>query len=167
MTTMKKHYSIISLIVEDEPGVLARIATLFSRKGYNLETVNVGKIPGKNLSSMIFTVYASENTLEQIIKQTEKLVRTISVTVHSDEESVVREHCLIRLESNGKSILEIKSIAKKFNAKILFEGEDNIILELVDSPQKINEFVTSFGKAKVNELRRSGINAVTKNGVDD
>ena len=167
MTTMKKHYSIISLIVEDEPGVLARIATLFSRKGYNLETVNVGKIPGKNLSSMIFTVYASESTLEQIIKQTEKLVRTVNVTVHSDEESVVREHCLIRLESNGKSISQIKSIAKEFNARILFEGKDNIILELVDSPQKINEFVTSFKEAKVNELRRSGINAVTKNGVDD
>lgn len=161
---METHYSIISLIVENEPGVLARIATLFSRKGYNLETVNVGKIPETNFSSMIFTVYANEKTLEQIIKQTDKLVHTVSVTIHSDLESIVREHCLIRLESNGKSIDEIKKIAKENNASVIYDGKDNIVVELVSSPQSVDKFIEDLKGSSIKELRRSGINAVTKNG---
>lgn len=159
----KEHYSVISLIVENEPGVLARIAILFSRKGYNIETVTVGKIPGENLSSMIFTLKADTKTLEQIIKQTEKLIHTIYVNIHSDEESIVRGHMLARVKTNGDKD-SIEKLVNDYKARIIHIGENHIIIELVNSPDKIDEFVEKISKYELKELRRSGINAVTKEG---
>lgn len=160
---MSEHYSVISLVVDNEPGVLARVATLFARKGYNIETVNVGKIPGKELASMIFTVKADTQTLEQIIKLAEKMIHVIYINVHSDEESIVREHVLARVKVNGDAN-KVKEIANNYSASIVHEGKNHLVLELVDDHKKVSEFAKEMRNYDLKEIRRSGINAVTKEG---
>jgi acetolactate synthase-1/3 small subunit len=160
---MSEHYSVISLVVDNEPGVLARVSTLFARKGYNIETVNVGKIPGQELASMLFTVKADAATLEQILKQTERMIHVIHINVHSDEESIVREHILARIKVNG-DVEKVKEIANKFDANIVHEGENHLVVELVDDHKKVSDFAKEMRNFDLKEIRRSGINAVTKEG---
>src|SRR3990167_10483083 len=100
MAKEKSH--VIAMLVEDQPGVLARIAGMFARRGFNIDTITVGKTTKKGMSKMVFTVIGDDRTLEQVEKQVNKLIDTIKVTELPDNKSVVRELCLIKVTVPNK-----------------------------------------------------------------
>src|SRR3990167_957996 len=106
MAKEKRH--VIAMLVEDQPGVLTRIAGMFARRGFNIETITVGKTTKKGVSKMVITVIGDDATLEQVEKQVNKLIDTIKVMEMPEDRSVIRELCLLKVAiSSPKSKEEI------------------------------------------------------------
>ena len=97
---IKRHT--ISMLVEDHSGVLTRIAGLFSKRGFNIETITVGKTQKKGISKMVITVFADNKTIEQVEKQVNKLIDTLKVRNMTINDSIVRELCLIKISAKTK-----------------------------------------------------------------
>ena len=152
---------ILGLMVEDNPGVMERITGLFFRRGFNIDTIIVGKTAKPNISHIIISLVADDATVEQLEKQVTKLVEVIKVT-DLGTESVVREHCLIKISSSDDTKSEILEFAKNNKATVLEENHKSIILESIDSPQKIDTFIKGSEKYGILELSRTGINAMQK-----
>jgi len=159
----KLHKKIISMLVEDQPGVLARIAGMFARRGFNIDTITVGKTTKKGMSKMVFTVIGDDRTLEQVEKQVNKLIDTIKVTELPENKSVVRELCLIKVTaSNKKAKEEILRYTKIFKTKIVDITPDSVSAEIVGTPDKIQSFIDLMIPFGVKEISRTGVTAISR-----
>lgn len=115
MAKQRKH--VIAMLVEDQPGVLTRIAGMFARRGFNIDTITVGKTTKKGISKMVITVIGDDATLEQVEKQVNKLIDTIKVTEMPEDRSVIRELCLIKVAiPNKKAKEDILRYTKIYNS---------------------------------------------------
>ena len=155
----KKH--IIGLMVENNPGVLERITGLFFRRGFNIDTIIVGKTNDKNMSHIIISLNADEATIEQLEKQVSKLIEVIKVT-DLGTNSVIREHCLIKVSSNKKNRQDILNFAELHKARILEATHTSIIIETTGSPDKIDMFVDLMTPFGIKEMSRTGVNALSR-----
>ena len=155
----KKH--ILGLMVEDNPGVMERITGLFFRRGFNIDTIVVGKTENPHISHIIISLYADDATVEQLEKQVNKLIEVIKVT-DLGENSVVREHCLIKVNSNEKTRQDILNFAEMHKAKILEANHTSIIAEVVGSPEKINMFIDLMKPFGIKGMSRTGVNALQR-----
>ena len=159
----KLHKKIISMLVEDQPGVLARIAGMFARRGFNIDTITVGKTTKKGISKMVFTVIGDDRTMEQVEKQVNKLIDTIKVTELPENKSVVRELCLIKVTvSNKKAKEEILRYAKIFKTKIVDITPNSVSAEIVGTPDKIQSFIDLMIPFGVKEISRTGVTAISR-----
>ena len=156
----KKH--ILGLMVEDNPGVMERITGMFFRRGFNIDTIIVGKTAKPNISHIIISLNADEKTLEQLEKQVSKLIEVVKV-IDLGKDSVVREHCLIKVNSNEKIRQDILSFAEMHKAKILEANHKTIIIEVTGSPEKIDMFIELMQKFGIKSLSRTGVNALQRN----
>src|SRR3989338_1645860 len=102
----KEKTHIISMLVEDQPGVLTRISGMFARRGFNIDTITVGKTLKKGVSKMVVTVIGDDKTIEQVEKQINKLVDAIKVAELPEQDSVIRELCLIKIDIPNKKAKE-------------------------------------------------------------
>src|SRR3989338_5560343 len=140
MAKEKRH--VIAMLVEDQPGVLTRIAGMFARRGFNIDTITVGKTTKKGVSKMVFTIIGDDRNLEQVEKQVNKLIDTIKVIELHENKSVVRELCLIKVTvPNKKAKEEILRYAKIFKTKIVDITPDSVSAEIVGTPDKIQSFI--------------------------
>jgi len=156
----KKH--IIGLLVEDQPGVMERISGLFARRGFNIDTITVGKTAQKGISHIIVSLTADEKTLEQVEKQVNKLIDVVKIVDLNSEHSVVREHCLIKVSSNQKTTEEILKFVKLGKGKALNVNHESIIVEVVGEPKKVDNFIDLMKPYGIKEMSRSGINAMQR-----
>ncbi len=147
---------LISVIVENKPGVLARVASLFSRRGFNIESLTVGVTEDPTLSRMTIVSNGDDSTLEQIVKQLHKLIDTIKVIDLPKEASVKRELVLIKVESSSKTRAEIVQIADVFRSKIVDVGENTLTIEITGEEGKIEAFINLMKKFGIKELVRTG-----------
>ena len=157
----KKH--ILGLMVEDNPGVMERITGLFFRRGFNIDTIIVGKTANPNISHIIISLDADDKTVEQLEKQVSKLIEVIKV-IDLGKDSVVREHCLIKINSNEKNRQDILNFAEMHKAKILEANHTSIIAEVVGAPEKIDMFVELMRPFGIKEMSRTGVNALQRKG---
>ena len=157
----KKH--ILGLMVEDNPGVMERITGLFFRRGFNIDTIIVGKTAKPNISHIIISLSADDATVEQLEKQVNKLIEVIKVT-DLGTNSVIREHCLIKVSSNKKNRQDILNFAEMHKAKILEANHTCIIAEVVGAPEKIDMFVELMTPFGIKEMSRTGVNALQRKG---
>lgn len=151
---MAKHT--IAVLVENRPGVLTRVSGLFSRRGFNIESLAVGTTEDTTISRMTIVVEGDDQTLEQITKQLYKLIDTIKVYDLSGEGAVDRELVLIRVHANPETRPEIMQIVDIFRAKIVDVAEDSLIIEATGENDKvaaIEEMLKRFG---IKELVRTG-----------
>ncbi|MDP6670332.1 MAG: acetolactate synthase small subunit [archaeon] len=151
---------IIGILVDDHPGVMSKLCGLFARRGFNINSIIVGKTDKPGLTHIVISLVADNRTIEQVEKQINKLIDVVKITDLSPQHSVVREHCLVRVSSTESSRDAIVNLAKLKDAKVLNVNHTSIILELVDSPQKIDNFLEMLAKYGVKELSRTGINAM-------
>ena len=151
---------IIGILVDDHPGVMSKLCGLFARRGFNINSIIVGKTDKPGLTHIVISLVADNRTIEQVEKQINKLIDVVKITDLSPKHSVVREHCLVRVSSTESSRGDIVNLAKLKDAKVLNVNHTSIILELVDSPQKIDNFLEMLSKYGVKELSRTGINAM-------
>lgn len=151
---MKKQ--ILSLLVENHPGVLSRIAGLFSRRGYNIESLSVGMTDNPGISRMTIVVTGDDAILEQIKKQLNKLIDTIKITELSIDNAVLRELVLIKVKADAHKRSEILEIVTIFRAKIVEVAPRTLTMEMTGDDKKIMGFLELLKPYGIVEFIRSG-----------
>ena len=150
----------LSVLVEDKPGVLARVASLFSRRGYNIQSLAVGATEHKNLSRMTIVVDVEESPLEQITKQLNKLVNVIKIVEHEPATAVERELLLVKVKAEPTVRFQVIELAEIFQAKIVDVAPEAITVEATGSPDKIANLLQLLEPYGIKELVQSGTIAI-------
>lgn len=153
---------ILTVTVENQPGVLARIAGLFSGRDYNIDSLAVGETEDHSLSRMTIVATGDEIVLDQIIKQLNKLVDTIKVVDMEGENYVERELALVRVNVSGKDKNELMQIVNIFRGKVLDVTHDSYMVEITGTDEKINAFISQMSAYGVIEMSRTGTIALTR-----
>jgi len=146
----------IALIVENRPGVLVRIAGLFSRRGFNIDSLTVGATDNPDYSRMTITVDGDEVVLEQVTKQLNKLINVIRVSELDPAESVERELVMIKVAAKKEDRSEIMQIVSVFRAKIIDVSPRSMIIEVTGSQDKVEAMVRLLRQFGIKEMARTG-----------
>ena len=146
----------ISVLVENKFGVLTRVAGLFSGRGYNIDTLNVGPTHDSKLSRMTIVTTGDEATLEQIVKQLNKLPNVIKVQNFSEGEYVDRELVLVKVGVDSKSRAEVMQITDIFRAKIVDVQPKSLTIEITGADSKVEKFIGLMNSFGVQEITRTG-----------
>jgi len=152
----------ISVIVENQPGVLARVAGLFSGRNFNIESLAVGETESHDVSRMTIVASGDEIVLDQIIKQLNKLVDTIKVIDMTGDDFVEREMALIKVNIKGKSKDDLMHTINIFKAEVLDATNDTYLIEITDTDERINSFLELMQEYGVKEMVRTGTVALGK-----
>lgn len=161
---------ILAVLVENKPGVLVRVAGLFARRGFNIESLAVGRTMDPGISRMTIEVDADEETLEQINKQLNKLVNVIKISNLTQEPYVDRELVLIKVNAPASSRAEIQQIVETFRAKIIDVSLQSLIIEVTGDEEKLEAIQSLLSHYGILEMVRTGKIALlrgsktTKNG---
>ncbi|WP_040378944.1 acetolactate synthase small subunit [Dethiobacter alkaliphilus] len=161
---------VLAVLVENKPGVLVRVAGLFARRGFNIESLAVGKTLDPGISRMTIEVDADEKTLEQVIKQLNKLINVIRISNLTEEPSVNRELVLIKVKADAANRAEIQQIVETFRAKIVDVSLDSLIIEITGNEEKLEAIALLLSHYGILEIVRTGKIALlrgsktTKNG---
>ena len=146
----------LSVLVEDKPGVLARVAALFSRRGFNIESLAVGPTERPGVSCITLRVDCAQHSLEQIEKQIHKLVDVLRVTELVAGEAVERELMLVKVDVPPERRAELVTTAEALGGRLLDVGTDAVVLELVATPEEIDSFHELCRPYGVTDLVRTG-----------
>jgi len=146
----------ISVLVENKFGVLARIAGMFSGRGFNIDTLNVGPTHDPSLSRITATVRGDNAQLDQCIKQLHKLINVIDVTDFKDGDFVARELVLIKVKADTQTRSEIMQITDIFRAKIIDVGPASLVIEVTGETGKLRAFLDLIEPFGIIELARTG-----------
>lgn len=153
----------ISMLVEDHPGVLSRISGMFARRGFNIDTITVGKTMKDGFSRMVITTHGDDRTLEQVEKQINKLVDVIKVVELPERSSILKELCLIKLAvKNENSRQEILGYVDVYKAKVDDITSKTITLMLVGKPDKVESFIQLVSKFGIKEISRTGVTGIPR-----
>ena len=152
--TGRKH--ILSLLVENKPGVLARIAGLFSRRGFNIQTLAVGPTEQDEVSRMTIVVNVETKPLEQVVKQLNKLINVLAVQDFREGEYIGRELVLVKVSVDSNSRAEVMQITDIFRAKIVDVQPATLTIEITGDESKTDKFVQLMRTFGVVELTRTG-----------
>ena len=161
---MKKR--VLSLLVDNTSGVLSRVAGLFSRRGYNIDSLTVGETADPRYSRMTVVVNGDQQILDQITKQLAKLVDVRDIKVLEPDNSVSRELVLVKVAARPEQREGIISIANIFRAKIIDVGVDSLIIELTGTESKIEAFFKLLGDYEILELARTGMTGLSRGAED-
>ncbi|MFP4083732.1 MAG: acetolactate synthase small subunit [Desulfonatronovibrio sp.] len=153
---------VLSVLVENEPGVLSRVAGLFSGRGFNIDTLNVGPTLEKGVSLMTITTFGDEQIIEQIVKQLRKVVSVIKVVDLTDLKSVEREMVLLKINADESKRAEILRVADIFRCKVVDVSTDEITLEVTGDQGKIQAIVNLLQRFGIKEFARTGTVALRR-----
>ena len=156
-----KRHTLVSL-VQDEPGVLTRVAGLFRRRGFNIESLSVGHCEQPGLSRMTVVVIGDDAEVEQVTKQLDKLINVVSVTDITREDKVVRELALIKVSASTTTRSEIMQIVDVFRANIVDVAPDSLMIEVTGDEDKIDSLIKMLRDFGMQELARTGRTALTR-----
>ena len=155
----------IAVLVENKFGVLAKVASLFSARGYNIESLSVGTTQDPSVSRITIVTSGDTNIVEQIRKQLGKLIDTIKVTEMKYGESIQREMVLMKISSSSETRGEILQIAEIFHCKVLQITPSEIILETTGDEEKIDNLIELLQPYKISEISRTGKTAISKGSI--
>lgn len=155
-------HAVFSMLVENSAGVLSRVAGLFSRRGYNIDSLTVGETTDPKLSRMTVTVTGDDDVLEQIEKQVSKLIDVKEIIELPAEASVCRELVLVKIECDALRRQEVITLSNVFRANIVDVAMDSIIVELTGAQSKLNAFIDLLSSFKITELARTGITGLAR-----
>jgi acetolactate synthase-1/3 small subunit len=159
--------NIINCLVENEPGVLARIVGLISGRGYNIETLNVGPTLDNHVSKMTMVVPGDEQIIEQVIAQLSKQINVIEVVNMTKQRHLNREMILVRVASKDHaSRIEVVDLATLFDASVMAVQEDSVTLQMVGDQEHICDFLRLFKPYNIIDISRSGVIAVGRENID-
>jgi len=161
MAQLQQHHTITAL-VENHAGVLARVAGLFARRGYNIESLAVSVTDKPEISRMTIVVGGDHRVLEQITKQLNKLVEVIKVVDYTETAAVERELALIKVNAEPKDRSEIMQIVEIFRGRIIDMSEKKFIVEVTGSTDKLDKIVILLEAYGIREMVRTGIIAMAR-----
>ena len=160
-----KNY-VLSILVNNTTGVLNRVSGLFSRRGYNIESITAGVTADERFTRITIVTSGDELIVEQIIKQVAKLEDVVDIKRLKRDESVARELILMKIEAGDSDRAAIVSTANIFRANIVDVSRDSIVIELTGGKTKIEAFVSLMEQYNILELARTGVTALSR-GSDD
>ena len=159
---MKTENHVISTLVEHKPGVLQKVAGLFTRRGFNIESIAVGKSEVEDLARIVIVVNGDRKTLEQVIKQLSKLIDVIKIK-DITKNAVQRELALIKVNiPNEKARSEIMQYTNIFRAKIVNVCESSLVIEITGNVDKINAFIKLLKGFGIKQISRTGLTAMER-----
>lgn len=156
---------VFSLLVRDTAGVLSRIAGLFARRGYNIDTISAGVTEDPQYTRITVVARGDDNILEQIRQQITKLEDVVKVIVLNGDDSVCRELLLAKVRANKKEKQEIIAMADVFRAKIVDVAKDSVMVELTGNLNKIDAFIELLNDFDVIEIVRTGLTGLSRGVV--
>lgn len=155
---------ILVALVEDKPGVLNRMASLFRRRGFNIESIAVGHSETPHMSRMTFVVNGPATVVEQVRKQLDKVVETVKVSDITGDNVITRELAFIKVKANSANRSEIIQIVDIFRANIVDVAPDSVIIEATGDEDKINSLFNLVRGFGIKEISRTGRIAMTRGG---
>jgi len=154
-------WAILSIRVENKPGVLFKVTNLFRARNFNIDSISVGVMENPEFSKMIITTVGTEKQIAQIVKQLDKMIDTIEVKRLDEKESVYKELALFKVKlSDASDSAEINKLANTFGAKIHNEQENSLIVELTATPDEIKSFEESIKPFGILDSARTGVTAL-------
>lgn len=153
---------VLSVLVKNSSGVLARVAGLFSRRGYNIESITAGKTEKSDISRMTITLMGDEDIVEQLEKQLAKLEEVIKIKQLNGEESVYRELVLIKVNADEEKRSAISEIVKIFRSKIIDISANTLTIELTGDESKISALIKLMEDYGIKEMVRTGLCALER-----
>ncbi|MEO7728139.1 MAG: acetolactate synthase small subunit [Burkholderiales bacterium] len=151
---------IISVLLENEPGALSRVVGLFSARGYNIETLTVAPTEDVTLSRMTIVTTGSDEVIEQINKQLNKLIEVVKVIDLSDGDHIERELMLVKVRAIGKDREEMKRMADIFRGRIIDVTDKDYTIELTGTGHKLDAFLSAIDRGAILETVRTGASGI-------
>jgi acetolactate synthase-1/3 small subunit len=158
--TGRKH--ILSILVENKPGVLTRITGLFARRGFNIDTLAVGPTDDERLSRITLTLDGATHPIDQVTKQLHKLVNVLKIRDLEPEETLARELALFKISADGSSRAEVMQVCEVFRAKIVDLGKRSLVVEVTGTWEKIEAFERLVRPFGLIEMARTGEIAIAR-----
>jgi acetolactate synthase-1/3 small subunit len=155
---------VLSLLVEDKPGLLTRVAGLFARRGFNIESLAVGPSEIEGLSRITVVVDVEELPLEQVTKQLNKLVNVIKIVELDPQQTVEREHMLIKVRVDNSTRSQILEAATLFRARIVDVATDALVIEVTGDTAKVQALLKVLEPYGIKEIAQSGLLAIGRGG---
>ena len=159
---MSKHT--LSVLVENKPGVLARIAGLFSRRGFNIDSLAVGPTEHAEVSRMTIVVNVEDSPLEQVTKQLNKLVEVIKIVELEGSAAVDRELLLVKVKADAESRGQVLETVQLFRAKVVDVATDAVTIEVTGNTEKLDAFLRVLEPFGIRELVQSGMVSIGRGG---
>lgn len=153
---------IISVLMENEAGALSRVVGLFAQRNYNIETLTVAPTEDETLSRLTLTTIASDNEIEQITKQLNKLIEVIKLVDLTDGEHIERELMLIKVKASGPQRAEVKRTADIFRGQIVDVTHNTYTIQLGGTSDKLDAFIRAVSESTVLEVVRSGVSGLAR-----
>ncbi|CAB5239270.1 unannotated protein [freshwater metagenome] len=152
----------LAVLVENSPGVLARVAGLFSRRAYNIDSLAVGPTENPNISRMTIVINVENHALEQVIRQLDKLINVIHIAEVKPLESIQSELLLVKISATNSLKAEVERVVDSFGAKIVDWDDQSMTIEATGDPEKIANLLTAVGTFGIRELVQSGLVALER-----
>jgi acetolactate synthase-1/3 small subunit len=158
-------WAILSILVENKPGILFKVTHLFRSRNFNIDSISVGVTENPEFSKMTITTIGDEKQIEQIVKQLDKMIDTIEVKRLDEKKTVYRELSLFRVKvSKPSDSMDINNIANSFGAKIHDARKDSIMVELTATPEQINNLQELLAPYGILDVARTGVAALQRGG---
>lgn len=153
---------IISILIENESGALSRVAGLFSARGYNIESLTVAATEDPSLSRMTLVTRGSEEVVDQIVKQLNKLIDVVKLVDLMDCAHIERELMLVKVKTTDKNRQEIKNVSDIFRSKIIDVTPNSYIIEITGPSDKLDSFIAAIDAKHIVEVVRSGATGISR-----
>ncbi|MGB0867600.1 MAG: acetolactate synthase small subunit [Granulosicoccaceae bacterium] len=152
----------ISILIENESGALSRVAGLYSARGYNIESLSVAPTDDPSLSRMTIVTSGPDHVIEQITKQTNKLIEVVKLVDLTETAHVTRELMLVKLRAVGAAREEVKRLTDIFRGKVVDVTESTYVVEITGECSKLDAFVSAVGPGQILEVVRSGATGMAR-----
>ena len=153
-------HHVLSLLVEDKPGLLTRVAGLFARRGYNIHSLAVGTTEVEGLSRITLVVDVADSPLEQVTKQLNKLINVLKIVELESDQSVQREHMLVKVRIDQNTRSQILEAVNLFRARVVDVAPDSLVIEVTGDTQKIAALLKVLEPFGIKEIAQSGLLAM-------
>ncbi len=153
---------IISILIENEAGALSRVAGLFSARGYNIESLTVAPTEDPSLSRMTLVTRGTEDIIEQIIKQLNKLIDVVKLIDLAQTVHIERELMLVKIKASDKIREELRSVVDIFRGKIIDVTPTSYVIEMTGTSDKLDAFIATLDKTSIIEVVRSGATGISR-----
>ncbi len=153
-------YHVLSLLVEDKPGLLTRVAGLFARRGFNISSLAVGTTEVEGLSRITVVVQVSGLPLEQITKQLNKLINVLKIVELDSSQAVEREHMLVKVRVDNSTRSQVLEAVNLFRARVVDVAPDSLVIEVTGDTPKVEAFLRVLDPYGIKEIAQSGLLAI-------
>ena len=158
-------WAILSILVENKPGILFKVTHLFRSRNFNIDSISVGITENPDYSKMTITTYGDEKQIEQIVKQLDKMIDTVKVEHLDEQKTLFRELILFKIKlSNANDSMEVNKLANAYGGKVHDVKKDSIMVELTATPDQIAAFEELAKPFGIIDVARTGVAALQRSG---